>query len=155
MEIRAYRIDDLEAVIAIFRSNIPKYFTPEEEPGLRAFLSDLRAVDYEVVETGGEIVGAGGIGMNDDGTVSLCWGMIRHERLGNGLGKRLTLHRMERANEKFPGRALMISTSQHTSGFYEKLGFRLTEHVLDGYGPGIDTCRMRLEDREKLARKAE
>jgi hypothetical protein len=62
---------------------------------------------------------------------------------------------MGRASEKFPGRALVISTSQHTSGFYEKLGFRLTEHVPDGYGPGIDTCRMRLEDREELARKGE
>lgn len=142
---RPYTPADLEAVADIFRSNIPKYFTPEEEPGLRNFLNDLRSADYEVMEADGEIVGAGGIGLNDDGTVSLCWGMVRGDRIGTGLGKRLTLDRMERAGEKFPGHPLVISTSQHTSGFYEKLGFRMTEHVPDGFGPGIDICRMRLQ----------
>ena len=34
MNIRPYTPEDLDAVVAIFRSNIPKYFTAEEEPGL-------------------------------------------------------------------------------------------------------------------------
>lgn len=145
MEIRSYTTADLESVVAVFRSNIPKYFGPSEEQGLRDFLADVRSEDYFVVELDGEIVGAGGIAPNDDDTVSLCWGMIRKDHLGTGLGKRLTEFRIERSREKFGAAAMVISTSQHTQGFYEKFGFRLTEHTPDGFGPGIDICKMRLD----------
>jgi len=37
---------------------------------------------------------------------------------------------------------VVIETSQHTRGFYEGLGFRLTALVPDGFGPGIDRCDM-------------
>jgi predicted GNAT family N-acyltransferase len=146
MEIRAYRNEDLEAVVAIFRSNIPKYFTPAEEPGLYEFL-DGYSDDYYVVEVGGEVVGAGGVAWNDleKPTVSLCWGMVHREYLGTGIGKRLTEFRIKAAREKFGDLPLTIGTSQHTQGFYVKFGFRLTEYERDGYGPGIDTCKMRLE----------
>ena len=65
MKIRRYEPYDLAAVVAIFRSNIPKYFTPEEEPGLYDFIND-RLEDYYVVEVGEEVVGAGGIALNAD-----------------------------------------------------------------------------------------
>lgn len=145
MEIRSYTHDDLESVVAIFRSNIPKYFSDEEELGLRNFLTDARSEEYFVAEMDGRIVGAGGIALNEDETVSLCWGMIRSDHLGTGLGKKLTQFRIDAAREKYGDLPLVISTSQHTQGFYEKLGFRLKEHTPDGFGPGIDTCKMRLE----------
>ena len=147
MNIRKYQADDLDALVAIFRSNIPKYFTPEEEPGLYSFIND-RLDDYYVVEVGGEVVGAGGIALNadiDPQTVSLCWGMVREDHLGTGLGKALTEFRIQLAQEKYPGLALTIGTSQHTEGFYQKYGFKTVEHTPDGYGPGIDMCRMRLD----------
>jgi|SRR5687767_244506 len=142
MNIRPYTPGDLSAVVAIFRSNIPKYFGPEEESGLRGFFTE-RSGDYFVMEMGGEVVGAGGIALNDDGTVSLCWGMLRSDHIGKGLGRTLTEFRIEKAREKFGPLPLVISTSQHTQGFYEKFGFRLIEHRPDGFGPGIDICRMR------------
>lgn len=145
MRTRPYTQDDTEAVIAIFRSNIPKYFTPEEEPGLRNFLDDERGEHYCVFEVDGEIVGAGGIALNEDDTVSLCWGMVSNDRIGTGLGKQMTQFRIDLADEKFPGLPLVISTSQHTEGFYECFGFRTTELIKDGFGPGIDNCKMRLE----------
>ena len=146
MEIRAYRNEDLEAVVAIFRSNIPKYFTPAEEAGLYEFL-DGYSEDYYVVEVGGEVVGAGGIALNEleSPTVSLCWGMVHRDHLGTGLGRNLTEFRIKYSREKYGDVPLTIGTSQHTQGFYERFGFRLTEYEKDGYGPGIDTCKMRLE----------
>ena len=145
MKLRRYTPSDLTEVVAIFRSNIPKYFGPGEEPGLRAFLSDLRASDYYVMEIDGDVVGSGGIALNDDQTVSLCWGMIRSDRLGMGLGRKLTEFRIEKTLEKYGRLPLVVSTSQHTQGFYEKFGFRLVGHTPDGFGPGIDICKMRLE----------
>lgn len=147
MNIRPYTPDDLDALVVIFRSNIPKYFTPEEEPGLYSFIND-RLDDYYVAEVGGEVVGGGGIALNadiDPQTVSLCWGMVREDHLGTGLGKALTEFRIKLAQEKYPGLALTIGTSQHTEGFYQKFGFTTVEHTPDGYGPGIDMCRMRLD----------
>ena len=147
MKIRPYTPADLDAVVAIFRSNIPKYFTPDEEPGLYEFLEE-HAEDYYVVEVGGEVVGAGGIALNadiDPQTVSLCWGMVREDHLGTGLGKALTEFRIRLAKEEYPGIALTIGTSQHTEGFYHRFGFTTVEHTPDRYGPGIDKCRMRLD----------
>ena len=146
MEIRQYKSGDLKNVLAIFRSNIPKYFTPAEEPGLYEFL-DAYSGDYHVIEHAGEIVAAGGVAWNDleKPTVSLCWGMVRNDRIGTGLGKLLTEFRIGYAREKYGDVPLTLGTSQHTQGFYERFGFRLVECVRDGYGPGIDSCRMRLE----------
>jgi GNAT superfamily N-acetyltransferase len=147
MNLRPYTETDLDAVVAIFRSNIPKYFGPGEEPGLREFLVDPRREDYFVCELDGDIIGAGGIALNEDETVSLCWGMIRSDHLGQGLGKQLTEFRINAAREKHPMLPLVISTSQHTQGFYERFGFRLTHHEPDGFGPGIDICKMRFDTR--------
>ncbi|HKX83700.1 MAG TPA: GNAT family N-acetyltransferase [Pyrinomonadaceae bacterium] len=144
MNIRRYTSGDLESVVAIFRSNIPKYFGPGEESGLRDFLEKF-SDDYYVCEIDGDIVGAGGIAVNADQTVSLCWGMIREDHLGTGRGRALTEFRINKAREKFGGLPLVISTSQHTQGFYERFGFRLTEHTPNGFGPGIDICKMRLD----------
>ncbi len=142
---RRYESRDLEDVVEAFRSNIPKYFVPSEEAELRDFL-DEGANDYDeyyVAEIDGEIIGAGGVALNKDQTVSLCWGMIRADHLGTGKGLELTRFRIQKAHEKYGPLPIVISTSQHTRGFYEKLGFILTKHVPDGFGTGIDICEMR------------
>lgn len=144
MDIRPYSETDIDAVVEVFRSNIPKYFGPSEEPGLRGFLADF-ADDYYVIELDGEIVGAGGIALNDDDTVSLCWGMVHNDHLGTGLGKLLTEYRIERSREIFGDRPMVTSTSQLTEGFYKKFGFVTVEHTPDGFGPGLDICKMRLD----------
>lgn len=142
MNIRPYQPEDNGSVIAIFRSNLVKYFVEAEERELQDFLLEFSS-DYYVIEIIDEIVAAGGIALNEDGTVSLCWAMVRNDLIGTGLGKQLTLFRMERAREKWGERPFFTSTSQHTEGFYKKLGFETVEHVPNGFGPGIDICKMR------------
>lgn len=131
-------------MIAIFRSNIPKYFGPDEEPGLRDFLNKYYE-HYFVCEQDSEILGAGGVALNDNDTISLCWGMIRSDHIGTGLGRRLTQFRIETARSNYGNAPIVIRTSQHTSGFYEKFGFRLLTLEKDGFGAGIDSCKMRLD----------
>lgn len=145
MNFREFTKNDTESVLAVFRSNIPKYFSPQEEAGLRNFLADIRSMKYFVAENFGEIIGAGGIALNEDKTVSLCWGMIRNDFLGKGLGKQLTEFRINLSRENFGNLPIVVSTSQHTQGFYEKFGFKLIERIPDGFAPGIDDCKMRLE----------
>lgn len=142
MIIRRYKPSDIEAVVAIFRSNIGKYFVEAEEKELREFLEAF-SDDYFVIEIIDEVVAAGGIALNEDATISLCWGMVRTDLIGTGLGKKLTLFRMEKGREKWGDRPFVTSTSHHTEGFYKKLGFETVEHTPDGFGPGIDICKMR------------
>ncbi len=141
---RDFRPADIEAVIAVFRTNIPKYFVPPEEQELRDYLAK-HPEEYFVMEASARVIGAGGIALNEDRTVSLCWGMVRNDLLGTGLGRKLTEFRIEEARKQFGELPFVISTSQHTQGFYEKLGFALIEHTPDGFGPGIDICKMRKE----------
>lgn len=145
MNFRQYSPTDLEPVVAIFRSNIPKYFGPDEERGLRDFLADSRCHNYFVGEVDDDVVAAGGIALNDDQTISLCWGMVRSDLIGTGLGRELTRFRIDAARDIYGDLPIVISTSQHTQGFYEKFGFRITRHEPDGFGPGIDICEMRLD----------
>ena len=144
MSIRPYTPDDLGAVVAIFRSNIPKYFGPGEESDLREFLAEERD-EYFLIETEGEIVGSDGIALNLNDTVSLCWGMIRSDHHGTGKGRELTEFRLAMAKEQFGDLPVVIDTSQHTQGFYGKFGFQITERRPNGFGPGLDICKMRLE----------
>lgn len=71
--------------------------------------------------------------------------MVRNDLIGTRIGKKLTEFRIAGSQEKFGDLPLVISTSQHTAGFYEKLGFVTVEHTPDGFGPGIDICSMRKE----------
>jgi predicted GNAT family N-acyltransferase len=145
MEIRNYSPADLDDVVAIFRSNVPKYFGPGEESELRDFLSNLSG-PYFVAEIDEMVIGAGGIALNkDERSVSLCWGMIHSDHLGKGLGRELTGYRIAAAREEYGRLPLVISTSQHTAGFYGKFGFMLLDRVADGFASGIDMCKMRLE----------
>ncbi|MDM7921021.1 MAG: GNAT family N-acetyltransferase [Pyrinomonadaceae bacterium] len=144
MNIRRYTPEDLEAVVKLFRSNLIKFFVEAEEKELRDFLAEY-SEDYFVVEIIDEIVAAGGIALNADRTISLCWAMVRNDLIGTGLGKQLTLFRMEKGREKWGDLPFFTSTSQHTEGFYTKLGFHTVEHIPNGFGSGIDTCKMRRE----------
>lgn len=139
---RSYRPADIEKVVELLRSNIPKYFFPTEEQELRDYLAE-HPNDYWLIEKNGEMVAAGGIALNPDQTISLCWAMVRNDLIGTGLGKQLTLFRMEKGREKWGELSFFTSTSQHTEGFYKNFGFVTFERIPDGFGPGIDTCKMR------------
>jgi predicted GNAT family N-acyltransferase len=73
--------------------------------------------------------------------------MVRNDHLGTGLGRELTQFRIDMARDRYGRLPMVISTSQHTRAFYEKFGFELTRHEVDGFSPGIDICEMRLEPR--------
>ena len=142
MAIRPYTYEDLEAVVAVFRSNIPKYFTPPEEQGLRDYITE-HPQNYFVGTIEDVIVACGGFALNADRTVSMCWGMVRSSHIGTGLGRELLEYRIEAARALYGDLPLVVSTSQHTRGFYERFGFNLIEHIPDGFSPGIDVCTMR------------
>jgi ribosomal protein S18 acetylase RimI-like enzyme len=145
MRVRDYTITDRSACLAIFESNVPEFFVPTEREEFAAFLDALPG-PYLVVEDGsGAILGCGGYAIAP-GTVTadLCWGMVVREQQTIGLGRLLFNARLSRIQSDPSSKAVALNTSQHTRGFYERLGFITERIVPNGYAPGLDRCDMRL-----------
>lgn len=136
--------------MAVFGSNVPDFFREGERLDFEAFLLDLPG-PYLVVERTGTVVGCGGYAVRaGEGIADLCWGMIRRELHGVGLGTLLTTRRLGLALRDSAVRSVSLRTSQHTVGFYEKLGFTVASVLLDGFGPGLDRCEMTLDATREL-----
>lgn len=141
---REYQQADLETCLAVFDTNVPKYFTSEERPGFQSFLEELPGPYLVLTDAGGGIMGCGGYAIDrETGSADLCWGMVRQELHGTGLGRFLTRLRIERSREDPRVTDIALHTSQHTAGFYERLGFRILSVTEDAYAPGLhryDMC---------------
>lgn len=154
---REFERPDLEACLAVFDTNVPTYFTMRERAEFRSFLEALPGPYLVLTDREGEVVGCGGYAFSDEnGTADLCWGMVRQELHGTGLGRRLTELRIERSRQDPRVTAIALHTSHYTAGFYERLGFEVLRVIEDAYAPGLHRYDMRLdlrmdEDREKSA----
>ena len=145
MIFRLYTHQDQDACMALFDSNMDKYFVPRERAEFHAFLNP-KPNDYYVIEAAeGQILACGGIHVDENGVGRLTWGMSHRERHGQGLGKMLTQRRLELIKANPNARTVLLDTSQHTSGFYEKFGFQVTKIIKDGFGPNLHHYEMRLD----------
>lgn len=139
-----YSEEHLPEIIFVFRSNIPKYFFDYEEKDLIEDLPEFHRTFY-VMLLDEKIVGAGGYALNEDDTVSLCWGMVHKDHHKKNLGKALLEFRLSEIKKNYPGKTIVNVTSQHTTGFFEKYGFKIVSVTKDGFGPALDNCKMELK----------
>lgn len=158
IRIREYTDEDLQACLAVFDSNVPTHFREEERAGFEGYLRELPGPCFVAVDARGDVVACGGHALRDDppGVADLCWGMVRRDLHGRGIGRRLTLRRLDAARRDPHVAEVALNTSQLTTGFYERFGFRTVDVEPDGYAPGLDRCEMRLSVRragEVLARR--
>ncbi|MFS1286932.1 GNAT family N-acetyltransferase [Pseudomonas piscis] len=142
--IRPFTNHDLDACLQLFDSNTPAFFDPLERPNFLHFL-EHSTVNLLVIERDGRIVACGGHALRPETvTASLCWGMVDQALHGQGIGRLLTEARLRAIREQGLARAVRISTSQHSQGFYAGLGFVLRKVTPDGHGPGLDCWDMEL-----------
>lgn len=145
MHARDYTAADRQGCLAVFDSNVPRYFVTEERAEFAAFLEELPG-PYFVLLDGEAVVGCGGYALEEDGvTASFCWGMVDQRRHGTGLGRRLAEERLARIRADARVGRVQLHTSQHTRGFYERVGFVTLGVTPDAYAPGLDRCDMLLE----------
>ncbi len=144
---RPYATEDRQACLSIFDSNVPAFFALQERSEFLEFLERIGSVDttYLVLVNGDTVVACGGLTINvKDQQASLSWGMVDRAVHGAGLGTALTRARLALARS-IPGiNDVVLATSQHTKGFYERFGFAVTHHTPDGFGFGLDRCDMQL-----------
>jgi predicted GNAT family N-acyltransferase len=145
--LRPYSLRDLAACLAIFDGNAPRFFAPGERADFAGFLEALPHADqpYLVLERDGQVIGCGGLSIEPEKRqASLSWGMVARPHHGTGLGARLTAGRLALARATPGIDAVVIETSQHTQGFYARLGFAVRQVTPDGFGPGLDRWDMLL-----------
>ncbi|MEZ4827346.1 MAG: GNAT family N-acetyltransferase [Bacteroidia bacterium] len=142
MQIRPYTPADLDTVAGLVALNTPAYFAPEEEEDFRLYLKN-EAEDYFVVEIKGEIVGSGGINyFPEEKLVRLSWDVIHPDFQGKGIGKNLTMHRLNYILTQTPYKKVIVRTSQVVFPFYEKMGFHLEKVIPDYWAKGFDLYYM-------------
>jgi GNAT superfamily N-acetyltransferase len=143
VRIRAYAPADLPACLALFDGNVPQFFAPHERPEFEDWLRPV-PVDYLVAELDGQLVACGGWYAGGE-EARLCWGLVRRELHGQGVGRALLAARLL-ALRGMPGvRAVSITTSQLSEGFFVKHGFEVTEREVNGLAPGLDRVEARLD----------
>lgn len=136
---------DVEACLAVFDSNVPDYFHEAEREEFAAFLGALPGPYLVLVDAVGEVVGCGGYArVAGTGRADLCWGMVANSAHRKGLGRALTQARIDRVLADPAVTEIVLNTSQHTVGFYERMGFETVAVTPDGYAPGLDRHDMRL-----------
>lgn len=142
---RDFEPGDRAACLRLFDSNVPEYFRAAERAEFERFLDALPG-PYLVLGGGDDDpVACGGYALAGGGRrADLCWGMVRSDLHGRGIGRILTLERLDRAMVHPGVEVVWLSTSQRTTGFYERLGFEVVSTERNGYGPGLDRCDMRL-----------
>lgn len=152
--IKPYLPEHKALLLEIFRSNVPLYFAEEEFALFDAFLdADINARrPYWVIEDNEQIVGCGGIGINQPTKytpvehVIMCWGMVHHEKHKRGYGRLLLKHRIEQAKLLFPGIRIALGTTQHSFPFFEKYGFNTVYYEKDHWAEGLDLYQMELQE---------
>lgn len=140
---RPFAPSDLGACLAIFDSNCPQYLHPSERAEFSTYLTQhAQRANYLVGVLDDQIVACGGIFIDADTQAGyFAWGLVLNARHDQGIGRALTVQRIDMA--KAQGiQTLHLDTSQHTQGFYAKLGFQPTGVTKDGYGPGLDRVDM-------------
>ena len=145
-EFRPYTPADRESCLALFDSYCPPFFGASERADFEEFLSDpADHGEYLVLEQGGEVLACGGVWLDGNGTGGLSWGMVRRDRHGQGLGTRLTVHRLDLLRQRPGVRCVRLDTSQHSEGFYARHGFVATRRTADGFAAGFTEVKMVLE----------
>lgn len=145
MNFRPYTPTDYASCLAIFDSNVPLFFAPEEGAEFIEFLENPLGSYFVLTDEDGGIVGCGGYGeMNRVGV--LTWGMIRRDLHKQGLGRLLLRERIEHLKEHQPHIGeIQMNTSQHSVNFFEREGFRATKIKLNGFAPGLHEYHLKLE----------
>ncbi|HLP53933.1 MAG TPA: GNAT family N-acetyltransferase [Fluviicola sp.] len=142
--LRPYTPTDKQPCLEAFKSNVPLFFTEAEITDFSNFLDSLprrqaeESTRYYVLKLNNQIIGAGGFGDKDNtGKLSLAWGLVHRDFHKKGYGEALLKHRLEEIKRLYPSKNLVLDTTQHSYGFFEKYGFVVTQFTPDFYEKGM------------------
>ena len=145
MEIREYHSSDEAACLMIMQSNIPEYFRENDLTDFSGFLKNLPGPFFVVTDSNSDVIACGGIafGITTSTEAILCYGMVVHTHLYQGIGLQLLKKRLDYFLPLAPQvERILVNTTQKTEGFFRKFGFSIVERELNGFGTGLDHVSM-------------
>jgi [ribosomal protein S18]-alanine N-acetyltransferase len=143
--LRPYKEEDKAALIYLLQANIPQFFAESEKQDFVQYLNE-EVEDYFVVEMENQIVGAGGINYpNNKSAAYISWDFIHPDHQGKGIGKELTLFRVNVIKNKANVKQIVVRTSQMAYNFYQKMGFVLEKVEKDYWAKGYDLYHMHMQ----------
>lgn len=144
---RDWRPEDMGAGLALFESNVPRFFAESERQDFVGYIEERKGAYLVLEDAGGDAIGCGGYEClpDDASTVALCWGMIHGDRHRRGFGRRLLRLRLDAIAADPTYKRVVIETSQHSRAFFSRHDFLETRVVRDGFAPGMDLVEMTLE----------
>lgn len=143
--IRPFQKSDILALLMLLDLNIPRYFDPSEAADYEDYLN-REVEDYFVMEEAGEIIGAGGINyFYKKAEARISWDVVHPAHQGKGIGKALTIYRINHIKDRSDITAICVRTSQMAHKFYEKAGFKLEKIENDYWAKGFHLYLMRMK----------
>ena len=144
--IRAYNSGDTEKLLELLRLNTPAFFHPEEEKDFINYLEN-HSQNYFVVEDSNRIIGSGGFnfGFDNGKTARISWDIFHPHFQGKGIGRKLTLYRIDQIRENPEVEVIIVRTTQLVYKFYQKLGFELVKIQKDFWAEGFDLYQMEIK----------
>jgi len=153
MIVREYNNSDRQSCITIFQTNTPKFFDSSELADFENWLNgkdenrnsykNNRYECFNVVVDNGLVIACGGFYVPvDQPRANMVWGMVHADYHGRGIGKELFSYRINQIKTLYPGYKITLDTTQHTHGFFKKLGFQIDGVQKDFYGKGLDRYDM-------------
>jgi hypothetical protein len=142
--VREYAVEDRTACLALFDSNSPEFFAPDERAEYVAFLDRLPCRYLVMTASQQQVIAAGGYYLTEEpGLGALAWGVVARSWHHRGVGRELLGVRLShlRAGGALAAR---VRTSQRTRKFFERSGFHLVRVVESGFAPAIDLVELRL-----------
>jgi len=151
MDVIPYKTEEhYKICMDIFNSNCPFYFLEEERDEYSEWLKKANE-PYWVLIDDNKVVACAGIYRAEEHTnssaefaneVGFAWGMVLNKEHKKGYGKVLGKFRVNYLKKNFSNRPIVLRTSQLTHQFYEKLDFKMTEYIKDGWAEGLDKVIM-------------
>lgn len=146
MNLRTYQTADYAGCLTIFDSNVPKFFAPHERAEFAEFLVKSTDPYFVVVDELGRIMGCGGYYVNHErAAAGLTWGMVENRLHYQGIGRFLLLARLQCIAQETTVTSVFINTSQHSYGFFAKVGFVVAAIIENGFAEGLDEYKMVLQ----------
>jgi hypothetical protein len=143
LTVRLYAAVDQAACEAIFHSNVPKFFSPDESSEFKHFLAEPKAHFLVALDQDATVVGCGGCYVQGI-TGCLCWGMVNQELHGRSIGSCLLRERLAWLFAHPAVCEASVRTSQKSAGFFERFGFVTVKVIPEAFGSGLDEVSMKL-----------
>ena len=142
--IRPYHSGDKPQLLTLLNLNVPRYFARSEVADFSNYL-DNHVETYFVIEEADHTVGCGGINyFPQEATARISWDIIHPDYHGQGIGRALTLHRIDEIKKKPSVKKIIVRTTQLTYQFYGKMGFELEKVERDYWAKGFDLYQMKI-----------